>query len=230
MHTYTFTYTCIYTYITFSRLCFFGFIFFLLPSLLTIVNEFVKSFDDLCVPFIKPSPSTGKYKNSLPLLKRQLRRVSKILRNFHIFHDVISPAVYERVIWNFVCNKVIPALIANLNVVDDEGYEGKTCAIAICTDFIKVSPLAPLYGNQISVSRSQFLSALSNAVTNININANNDNNGNNRDGGSMESSLDYLLQKMMTLGSGSVSVASREVINNNAAEAFLAMNASAMMS
>ena len=137
-----------------------------------------------------------------------------------MFRDLVSPIVYERVIWNFMCGRVFPSVLHNLNV-HSLSNEGKKMAIFICEDFINVLPSTPLYGNQQSRSRYEILSSLKSTITNLKENI---------DRESTILSFEKLLKETIPLGGGSVgSVAIRDVINKNAADAFLAMNASAML-
>ena len=195
-----------------------------------VVNEFIKCLDDICIPIIKPSQTSGKYKLSLPLATRQLKRVSKLLRNFAMFREAISPVVYERVVWNFMCGRVLPSIVCNLNVVNHHN-EGVNMAISICEVFVHVLPTTPLYGNQLSKSRYELITVLGSIIQNIK------DLSNNGDGHSAVVSLEHHLKQIISIGRGSGSggggaagsVVSREVVNKNAAEAFLAMNASAML-
>ena len=134
--------------------------------ILITVNEFIKSMDDICIPVIKPSITSGNFKLSLPLIIRQLKRVSKLLRNFGMFREIISPVVYERVIWNFMCGRVLPSIVCNLNICHISN-EGQTMAISICETFIQVLPSVPLYGNQLSKSRHELLLSLQSIITSI---------------------------------------------------------------
>jgi hypothetical protein len=81
------------------------------------------------------------------------------MRNFNMFIDVIAPAVYERVSWSFFGDRVAPALLAITN-----SLEGLQLVSSVCEEFFRISPQAPIYGNQLSMSRHETLSALEQTV------------------------------------------------------------------
>lgn len=54
----------------------------------------------------------------MPLIRRQLRRYSKLLRNISLFSNILSPSVFHRMGWTFFGTRVAPSLL-NLMVTQE---------------------------------------------------------------------------------------------------------------
>lgn len=113
--------------------------------------------ESICIPFL-----TFPNKLGMPLIRRQLRRYSKLLRNISLFSNILSPSVFHRMGWTFFGTRVAPALL-NLMVTQ----EGVSLAAEISSIYLNV------FRVDLSVkSRQSSLQALEDAAKDVQIKGN----------------------------------------------------------